>query len=101
MSVASELRPRVLNPSRISPWHGTPAAGSRWSIEQIAVIKAERKDPDTVSTAWITLMVHVGGDRSRAAVSRDLLVPTLARTRRGNRALIVTPGGHKIWKDVK
>jgi hypothetical protein len=101
VNVASEQRPRVLNPSRISPWHGTAAAGSRWSIEQIETLKAERRDPDTVSTAWITLMVHVGGDRTRAAVPRDLLVPALARTRRGNRALIVTPGGSKIWKDIK
>lgn len=101
MSVASEQRPRVLNPSRISPWHGTPADGSRWSVEQLHALKAVGRDPDKVPTAWITLMVHIGGDRSRAAVARELLVPTLARTRRGDRALIITPGGHKIWKDAR
>jgi len=100
-----------VNPSRPETfpgvWTGTPAEGSRWTVQQLAKIDKEReaargiksplggkiiallRDPEAIE-AW---PVNLG----------DTVVecPLLARIRTGQRVLIITPGGEKLWINAR
>lgn len=89
-----------LAPSQNDPWHGTAASGSRWTAQQIARLRAEGRDPDTVKSCDVGVQVQNRRDWAMPPEIKPVLCPMLARTKNGRRALIITPSGDKIWKDV-
>lgn len=97
--IAEALRsgPRI-TPSQRDSWHGTPAPGSRWTAQQLRTIVAEGRDPDTIATTMVPVKVESrwGGPPDTV----QILCPMLARTRTKKRALIISPAGDKLWKDL-
>lgn len=103
MAAADFIRKALLSgrrvaPSQPDPWHGTPAPGSRWTYQQIAKLKAEGRDPDTVRSC--TVGVETQNDWAMPPQRKPILCPMLTKTKSGARALIITPAGDKIWKDI-
>lgn len=91
---------RRVAPSAPDTWHGTAAPGSRWTYQQHAVLKAEGIPPELVKTATVGVQVQNKLNWAMPTQTRPVLCPRLAITRNGRRALIITPAGDKLWKDI-
>lgn len=107
--------PRI-TPSKTDPWVGTPDKPSRWTRQQNATLRREldlaRASDDRRARAVIARLrdlerVETFEHRQpmgRTANGRPIvekhLCPCLATSRDGKRALIVAPGGDKLWVDT-
>ena len=107
--------PRV-SPSRTDPWVGTTEPGSRWTRQQNATLRREldlaRTSDDRRARAVIARLrdlerVETFEHRRVAGRTADMRTiyevttcPLLATSRDGKRALIVAPGGDKLWVDT-
>ena len=101
LSVEEQRRLRTVTPSQTSPWHGTPGPdGARWTVEQLETLVGEGRDPVHVDSATVAVRLENRGDWTMPGPVKVLLVPCLARTRFGRRALIIAPAGDKLWKDI-
>lgn len=104
--------PRI-TPSRPDPWHGNPEPGSRWTRQQNATLRREldlaRSSSDRRARAVAARLCDlervetfehrrpVGRTADLRTIYEKHLCPCLATSRDGKRALIVAPGGDKLW----
>lgn len=100
-----------VNPSRPETfpgvWTGTPKEGSRWTVQQLAKIDRERGQARALNTRLgervVALLRNPEGIEAWQVDLGTSVVdcPLLARTRYGQRVLIITPGGEKLWIDAR
>ena len=91
---------RRVAPSQHDPWHGTPAPGSMWTYQQLAALKEAGILPEAIKTATVGVQVQNTLNWAMPPQTRPIVCPRLAVTRNGRRALIITPAGDKLWKDI-
>ena len=88
-----------LAPSSI--WNGTPVADSRWTFQQLHVLRAQGGDPELCATGTIARRAKVHPeDWTRPAPIIRTELPCLAVTRDRKRAKLVTPAGATQWFDI-
>lgn len=86
---------------------GTPVAGSRWSAEQLAAIRAERDRLTALAFPWaLTAAARLADPEAVPTTLVEmtdggaLACPVLARTRDRRRVLIVSPRGDRLWTNA-
>lgn len=91
---------RKITPSNISPWEGTPVEGSRYTAEQVRVMKAERSQWTSFTDRPVTL--HAARTGLWEPDPRPIVAPCpiIAWTKNRTRVLIITPAGFKQWIDA-
>jgi hypothetical protein len=99
MEITDMMPLRKITPSNISPWEGTPVEGSRYTAEQLRMMKAERPDWTRFTDRPVTLR---GEPTSRWEPPVTIVAPCpiIAWTKNRTRVLIITPAGFKQWADA-
>ncbi len=89
----------TITPSSL--WQGTPHATSRWTVEQLAALMKEGRDPVSVSTATVLRTPRVNAANwTMPPRPVSVVLPRLAITRDGRRAKIITPAGATQWLEI-
>lgn len=89
----------VVTPS--SNWQGTAQAGSRWTVQQVAVLMERGLDPVSPPTATIARRAKVNPDDwTMPPPVERIELPRLALSRDGKRAKVVLPSGWVDWMGV-
>lgn len=96
----AQLSGRKITPSHMDPWHGDPAPGSRWTVQQEKTVRAEGRNPDTIKGCMVPVLIQNQLDWAMPYQTIYVHCPELARTKGGIRALIVMPIGDKAWMKV-
>lgn len=109
--------PRV-TPSHTDAWYGRPQPGSRWTAPQNHTLRTELekarasserwapgaverlKDPERVKPFRVERQVFPQGNPTLKPVYRIFNCPLIAISQNGRRALIIAPGGDKMWVDA-
>lgn len=90
---------RSVTPSKTTPWEGTPVEGSRYTAQQLAIMKAERP-------TWIGFKVrevkltYPGATQWTPPTVVFVPCPIIAWTKDRKRVLVIAPGGDKLWMDA-
>ena len=100
-----------MNPSRVDTypgmWTGTPAVGSRWTVQQLAGLQRElNAAKESTSRFAHAVIARLRNFERVEAHSVDLEThfvecPLLARSKDRSRVLIIAPGGDKIWRSAR
>lgn len=110
IKIALQSGARV-NPSRPETfpgvWTGSAKPGSRWTVQQLAKIDREREHARGLGSRLGERVVALLREpEAIEAWPVDLGTtvvdcPLLARSRTGQRVLIITPGGEKLWINAR
>jgi hypothetical protein len=84
-----------ISPSNINPWDGTRVEGSRYTAEQLRMMKHERPSWSRFSDRLVTL--NWGDTRDEVHYTTVATCPIIAWTQDRARVLIITPAGFKQW----
>jgi hypothetical protein len=87
---------RIITPSKISAWEGTPVEGSRYTRQQLHVMKQERPNWTRFSDRPVTLSAQPTS-LWEPAEQIVVMCPIIAWTKDRARVLIIAPAGDKIW----
>lgn len=91
---------RVITPSQMSPWEGTPADGSRYTAQQLRVMADERPHWSRFDDRMVKLTYPPASNYS-PPTDIEVPCPIIAWTKDRKRVLIVAPAGDKIWLTAK
>lgn len=92
---------RRISPSFNDLWHGTPAAGSRWTVQQMRTMEADGRNPARTRTYQVPLLIQNRTDWALPPEVTHVLCPLIAMAKNGLRVLVITPCGDKKWTDAK
>lgn len=87
---------RVITPTGLSPWEGTPVEGEKYTRQQLHVMKLKRPNWTYFVDRLVTLKGVAEKNRPPAP---DVVIPCpiLAWSRDKMRVMIVTPSGETKW----